>query len=223
VQAKAIAGICIGVAIAVISGLVIYYSVLPPNILISEINIDSFEDEKRIKIVDLGRVSVSDSFSYYSKNGGQYYLNFDNSFSIISDKSVSVSYTDKGKTYQENLFVPAGIYKTIQVFANPGTSINGEMQIRGGSGNDVNFNIQTTECKQRVDFSFTLLNSGHVNGDATVMLISGEKYYWSNNYVLKPEEKISRSDSVTLANCNHDLRLIISEQENTDYFGSLFK
>ena len=43
----------------------------------------------------------------------------------------------------------------IPVSSEPGSKVQGNMQIRGGSGNDVNFNIKTNECKRNVDFSFT--------------------------------------------------------------------
>lgn len=220
---NAIAAIGIGIVILVIAGAIFYYSILPPNILISEIKIDSFDNNRLITVLDLGRVSGLQSFSYESKDGGQYTLYFDNSFSIISDKSVSVEYNDNGKFYQDDLLVPAGIYKTITVSAEPESKVSGNMQIHGGSGNDVNFNIKTNECKRKVDFSFSLTNSGPVSGDATVQLVLGGKNYWSNNYVLNPDEKITRSESVTIPKCDSTPKVVLSDQKNAGYFSAFFR
>ena len=217
-----IVGLGVGLGILAVAGVFLYFNALPPNILISEIDIDPIKNEQFVTVQNLGRVYSSDSFNYYSKDGGTYFLIFSNSFSVFSDKSVSVSYTDKGKSYQKNLYVPAGYSEEIEVFVYPKQSVSGQMQIRGGSGDDVNFRIVTEECTQRVSFSFALFNAGQVNGDATVKLLAGDSEYWSSNYVLAANEKITRSDSVTIPNCK-DLKLVISEQKSTGYLSSLFK
>lgn len=216
----AIIGASVVIVLVIIGGLVFYMSALPPNIIISDINIDPILNERVVAVIDERRVSISDSFSYYSKNGGTYNLIFDNTISVFSNKSVDVSYTDKGKQYNKKFLVPSGTRHSIEVFAYPNSSISGQMQVSGGSGSDIDFVITTKECTQKVKFSFSLFNSGHVAGDVTVKLLAGDKSYWSNNYVLKSDEKISRSDSETIPNCK-DLKIVISEQKSTDYIRSL--
>lgn len=195
---------------------------LPPNILLSDVNITPAKDERVVRVLDEGRVSHSGTFSYTSKDGGSYDLIFSNTFSTFSSKYVGVAYTDKGKSYEESFTVPPGLYKAISVFAYPGQTINVNLVAQGGSGDDVNFFITTIECKQNVKFTFTLFNAGSIDGDVTVKLLADDKGFWSNNYILKSNEKITKSRSVLIPNCN-DLRLIISEQKSTGYFGSSFK
>jgi len=134
-----------------------------------------------------------------------------------------VSYTDKGTPYQESFSIPAGEYERISVYAYPGKTINGNFQVSGGSGNDVNFFITTIDCKQNVKFSFTLFNSGHVDGNVIVKLLADNQQFWSNNYIVEVEEKVTKNSSVLIPNCNEDLEIIISEQKSANYFGSFLE
>ena len=64
------------VAIAVSAGVFAYTSLLPPNILLSDVNITTRNDTKEVTVIDQGRVSNSGSFNYTSKDGGLYELIF---------------------------------------------------------------------------------------------------------------------------------------------------
>lgn len=69
----------------------------------SENDIDFFvQNPKGITIIDLGRISQGDSFEFTAEENGSYVLNFENDFSTISSKVITL-------TFKTSLIPIAGI------------------------------------------------------------------------------------------------------------------
>jgi flagellar basal body-associated protein FliL len=152
-------------------GYYLYQGSLQPNIQVVNLQFGSAQTNPQTSTVqDQGRVSGSGSFSYTASVGGLAYLEFDNSFSTFSSKSVSVEYSVAGVQSSQSFTIGAGSANTIGVSLNGGQTVSGTFTASGGSGNDVDFSIVLTTCSQTIPFTANLVNSGGANGYAVISL-----------------------------------------------------
>jgi hypothetical protein len=208
------------VVVVVVVGVVGYYAYensFQPNIQATDIQPGTPTTYPQTTIAQSeSLVSVSGSFSYTATANGAAYLVFDNSFSFISSKSVTVSYTIAGQGSSSQSFnVPAGSAYTLQIPLNEGQSVSGTFSVSGGSGNDVNFEIEQYTCSQSVPFSLVLVNSGNSNGYATLVLQteSGVQVF-TNVYYVMAGQQLPVSGSAAIADCaTHTLSPTISVQK----------
>ncbi len=196
------------------AGIQIYRASLQPNIQATNINIPrGIADPRTSTVSDAGRVVNSWTFDYTTSLPGTYTLVWDNSFSVFTSKSVSVTYTASGSTHGQSFTVQPG--NTEQLMFNLGTGIRiyGNFAVFGGS-NDVNFYITAQTCTQTVNFSFTLVNSGASNGYATVQFMVDGQAAWTNRYYVTQGQQVGENGSVALSDCSgHVENLVVSQQE----------
>ncbi len=214
--------IVVGAVIAVIAtatyygGSQIYQSSLRPNIQTTSVAIGaSSTHPQTTRVLDDGRVANQGSFDYTTTLPGTYSLYFDNSFSIISDKSVSVSYATGSTSDSKSFSVSPGAAQYIYFNLDQNARITGTFTVSGGSGNDVNFYITAATCTQTIPFSFTLVNPGQADGFANVhLLVDGNQANWSNRYFVAHGQQVPESGSVTLNECSmHTLSVVVDSQE----------
>jgi hypothetical protein len=106
-------GIVIIVAALVVAGgyggTRIYQDSLQPNIQATAVNIGTpSTSPSSSTAVNDGRVTSPGSFDYTTSLPGTYALVWDNSFSVFTSKSVSVSYTVSGSTHTQSFTVQPG-------------------------------------------------------------------------------------------------------------------
>lgn len=195
--------IAIGSSIAGVSIVaIIFYSLtILPNISVSDVTVSSIPNEQFVTVLDYGRVPNYSNFYYKPEVVGTYSLVFSNDFSVFSTKYVETKYKDNGKFYTQSFQVPAGAHKIIPVYAGSGQVISGDFSVSGGSGNDVDFYIGTVTCTQTVTFSFTLINTGPVNGRVEVALEADGHPIWSNNYFIEKNTQVRKDGKVTINDC----------------------
>jgi len=213
----------IGIAIIIVALVVaggyggnrIYQDSLQPNIQATAVNIGTPSmNPSSSTPVDDGRVTSPGSFDYTASLPGTYALVWDNSFSVFTSKSVSVTYTVSGSTHSQSFTVQPSHSSELSFNLGTGDRIFGNFAVSGGS-NDVNFYINAQTCSETVSFSFTLVNPGNSNGFATVQLLEGGKdTTWSNRYYVPQGGQVQGSGTVTLPDCaSHILSVNISTQE----------
>jgi hypothetical protein len=165
-------------------------------------------------VQDQGLVSSSGTFSYTASLKGSYYLTFDNSFSIFSSKSLSVSYSVAGKQYDTGVSLRPGDTKNIFVALDSGGQVSGSFTVSGGSGNDVNFYVVGNTCTEVVSFASTLVNSGPVSGYASVAYQSDGSSIWTNKYFVPAGQQVPISGSASLSDCgNHNFTAVVTAQQ----------
>ncbi len=212
-------GIVIIVAALVVAGgyggTRIYQDSLQPNIQATAVNIGTpSTSPSSSTAVDDGRVTSPGSFDYTTSLPGTYALVWDNSFSVFTSKSVSVSYTVSGSTHTQSFTVQPGTSQELSFSLGTGDRIYGNFAVSGGS-NDVNFYITAQTCTETVSFSFTLVNPGNANGFATARLLEdGKDTTWSNRYYVPQGGQTQGAGTVTFPDCSsHILSVSISTQE----------
>ncbi len=203
------------IAVGSFAGTRIYQASLQPNIQATAISIGTPTTDPRFgNAVNDGRVTNSVSFDYTTSLPGTYVLVWDNSFSIFTSKSVSVTYMVSGSTHTQSFTVQPGHSEQLSFNLGTGDRIYGNFAVSGGS-NDVNFYITAQTCIQTVGFSFILVNPGNANGFATVRLTEdGQDTTWSNRYLVPQSGNVQGSGTVTLPDCgSHILNVVVSSQE----------
>ncbi len=213
--AGAIIGIILLVILGGIGGTVIYRTSQQPNIQATAINIGSpITDPRFGNVVNDGRVVNSASFDYTTSLPGTYSLVWDNSFSVFTSKSVSVTYTVSGSTHTQSFTVQPGHSEELSFNLGVQDRIYGNFAVSGGS-NDVNFHITAQTCTQTVSFSFTLVNPGNANGFATARLTEdGHDAPWSNRYYVPQGGQVQGGGTITLPDCgSHIFNVVVSTQE----------
>lgn len=203
------------VALGSIGGTVIYRAAQQPNIQVTEVNVPQGTAHPRSStVVDKGTVVNSGTFDYTTTLPGTYALIFDNSFSIFSSKSVSVTYTVAGTSDAKSFVVNPGNVERLSFDLSAGQRLSGSFAVSGGSGNDVVFSITARTCTQTVSFSFTLVNSGSANGYATVQFQVDGQTMWTNRYFVAEGQQLPKTGSVDLSDCNgHIYNVVISLTE----------
>ena len=203
------------VVLVAVGGVAAYYLLQQPNIQLTALNVGQPAQSPVSQTVqNQGRVSGSASFSYTASLTGSYYLTFDNSFSLVSSKYVSLNYSVAGKQYSTAVSLSAGQTKDVFVGLNAGGQVSGSFSTSGGSGNDVNFYVVGNTCSETVSFSFTLVNSGPVNGYATVSFRSDGSSIWTNKYFVSAGQQLPVSGSVSLSDCgNHVFSALVTAQQ----------
>jgi hypothetical protein len=193
----------------------IYQASLQPNIQATAVNIGTPTAYPSTSTpVDQGRVTSPGSFDYTASVPGTYTLIWDNSFSVFTSKSVSVTYTVSGSSHSQSFTVQPGHSEQLSFDLVAGDRVYGNFAVSGGS-NDVNFYITAHTCTQTVSFSFTLVNPGNANGFATVRLTEdGRDTSWANRYYVPQGGQVQGSGTVSLPDCSsHTLRVVVSIQE----------
>jgi hypothetical protein len=200
-----------------LGGTVIYQAAQQPNIQATSVNIpQATSNPQSSTVVNGGMVANSGTFDYTTTLPGKYVLVFDNSFSVFSSKSVSVSYTAAGTSGTKSFVVSAGNSETISFTLTTGQRLYGSFTVSGGSGNDVDFYVTAQTCTQTVNFSFTLVNSGSANGYATVRFQSDGTSIWSNRYYVAQGQQLPESGNVVLPDCSgHAYNIVVSQTEKT--------
>jgi hypothetical protein len=200
-----------------IGGTVIYQAAQQPNIQATSINIPQATTSPHSStVVNEGTVANSGTFDYTTTLPGTYVLVFDNSFSVFSSKSVSVSYTAAGESGTKSFVVSAGNIQTLSFTLTTGERLYGSFSISGGSGNDIDFYVTAQTCTQTVNFSFTLVNSGSANGYATVHFQSDGTSVWSNRYYVAQGQQLPENGSVVLSDCSgHVYNIVVSQTQKT--------
>lgn len=128
-----------------------YQALQQPNIQLTALNIGQpAQTPLTQQVQNQGRVSGTASFSYTASLKGSYYLTFDNSFSILSSKYVSINYSVAGKGYSTAVSLSAGETKDVLVGLGIDGQVSGSFSASGGSGNDVNFYIVGQTCSEGV-------------------------------------------------------------------------
>jgi len=201
-------------AAGIIIAIILYSLTILPNISVSDITVSSIPHEEFVTVLDYDRVSNYRSFYYDPEVTGTYNLVFSNDFSFISTKYVETKYSDKGKFYTQSFQVPPGTHKIIPVYASSGQVISGDFSVSGGSGNDVDFYIGTVTCSQTVTFSFSLINTGPVDGRTEITLESDGQPIWSNNYFIEKNTQVRKDGRVTINDCyEHEYFVAINKIE----------
>jgi hypothetical protein len=206
------------VVLAAVGGVEGYYylqSKQQPSIQVTNVNFGTASTNPQSSTpVNQGRVSGSGSFSYTADAIGTYVMAFDNSFSVISSKSVAFSYSINGKSTSTTFTVPAGQAQYVTVNLNKGDTLSGQYSITGGSGNDVNFWITGSTCTANVPFSFVLVNSGSASGYVTVGIQSNGQTLWSNKYYISKGQQATESGSLSLPTCSTpQLTVVVLSQQ----------
>jgi len=161
--------------------------------------------------VNDGRVTSPGSFDYTTSLPGTYTLVWDNIFSVITSKSVSVTYTVSGSTHSQSFTVQPGHNYELSFNLGNGDRVYGNFAVSGGS-NDVNFYITAQTCTETVSFSFTLVNPGSANGFATARLLEdGKDTTWSNRYYVPQGGQVQGSGTITFR-----LRVAYPKREHFD-------
>jgi hypothetical protein len=213
----------IGIAIIIVAlvvaggygGTRVYQASFQPNIQATAVSIGAPSTNPSSSTpVDNGRVTSPGSFDYTTNLPGTYALVWDNSFSVFTSKSISVTYTVSGSTHSQSFTVQPGHYSELSFDLGTGDRIYGNFAISGGS-NDVNFYITAQTCTETVGFTFTLVNPGNANGFATARLLEdGKDTSWSNRYYVPQGGQAQGSGTITLPDCaSHILSVSISTQE----------
>ncbi|OLD15059.1 MAG: hypothetical protein AUI97_00255 [Crenarchaeota archaeon 13_1_40CM_3_52_17] len=192
----------------------IYQDSLQPNVQATAVNIGTpSTSPSSSNAVNDGRVTSPGSFDYTTSLPGTYTLVWDNIFSVITSKSVSVTYTVSGSTHSHSFTVQPGHNYELSFNLGNGDRVYGNFAVSGGS-NDVNFYITAQTCTETVSFSFTLVNPGSANGFATARLLEdGKDTTWSNRYYVPQSGQVQGSGTITLSDCaSHILSVSISTQ-----------
>lgn len=206
------------VILVIVSGVgyYLYEASQQPNIQATNLQVGTaVTNPQTTTVQNQGRVSNSGSFSYSPPVNLEVYLVFDNSFSIISSKSVSLSYSVSGSSNSKSFSVGAGQISTIQVPINGGQTISGTFSVSGGSGNDIDFSVQQYTCSQTVPFSVTLVNSGKASGYVVLTLHTetGAQVF-SNKYYVTLGQQLPISGQANIGDCaSHTLSSTISQQQ----------
>jgi hypothetical protein len=195
--------ILIIVVIIVAVGYFAYNASQQPNIQVTNLQLGSPQTSPQTSpIQNQGRVATSGSFSYTTTVNGVVYLEFDNSFSTVTTKQVSISYAAAGASQSGSFSVSAGQVYTVQVPLNNGQSVSGTFTVSGGSGNDIDFYIDQYTCSQTVSFSLVLVNSGSANGYATVVLTTDNGIQaYNNKYFVQQGQQEPVSGSAVIPDC----------------------
>ena len=194
----------------------IYQDSLQPNVQATAINIGTpTTDPVSSTPVDQGRVTSPGAFDYTTSLVGTYDLVWDNSFSVFTSKSVSVSYTVSASSTKSTSFtVQPGRVEELSFDLGTGDRIYGTFAVSGGS-NDVNFYIISHTCSQTVSFSFTLVNPGNANGFGTARLTEdGHNTDWSNRYYVPQGGQAQGSGTITFPDCSsHILNVVVTQEK----------
>jgi len=205
------------VVLFVIIVAVVYYAYdasQQPNIQVTNLQLgSSITFPQTTTVQNEARISTSGSFSYTAATNGAANLVFDNGFSFVSAKQVSVSYTAAGSSSSKSFSVPAGQAYTLQIPLNDGQSVSGTFTVAGGSGNDIGFSIDQYTCSQTLPFSFVLVNSGSANGYGTVILTTDNGIQaFSNKYFVQQGQQEPISESASIPDCSaHTLTPSVSQ------------
>jgi hypothetical protein len=207
--------IAIVIILAGVGGYYAYTNSQQPNIQATNIQIAQPQQSPQSSVVvDQGQVPNGASFNYITDLPGSYVMVFDNSFSILSSKSVSLSFSTGGSVNQQSFQVPAGQTKSVSVALLHGQLLNGSFQVSGGSGNDIDFYIQGNTCSQTVSFTFTLVNVGNANGLASVGFQSDGSQPWANRYFVAQGQQSAESGSAIIQDCNsHVYSVVVAQQQ----------
>jgi hypothetical protein len=201
--------------VGAVGGFYAYTSSQQPNIQVTDFVVGSPSTNPQYSTVqDQGRVSGDGSFSYTSTGNGAVILVFDNSFSIISSKSVSISYSVAGGAGQTaSLSVSPGDVQEESIPTTTGQSVTGTFSVLGGSGNDIDFSIQQYTCTQTVPVSFVLVNSGSANGYATVAITTENgAQVFQNRFYVTVGQQLPENGQATISDCaSHTLTPVVSQ------------
>jgi len=210
-----IIAVIIVAVVVIITGYFVYQNSLQPNIQVTDVHSVRYTHPTTTTWLDLGRVRNDGHFNDMSVDlGGDYVLVFDNSFSLFSDKYISLQYTTHWPDYQSRSFyVTAGQTKNLTVHVNEGQQLGGDFTVSGGSGNDINFHILANTCSETVLFTCTLVNSGNADGYAEVVFAADGTAVWSNKYYVRQNTSLPINGSITINDCDdHTFNIVIQRQ-----------
>lgn len=211
----------IGLAVAAIAVYLalpfVHQNTLQPNYQITDLLFsEPRQDTTQITDLQQARVANSSSFNYVAERSGDYSLVFSNTFSLVSDKQVSLSYSIDGDRTARTITVPAPSKVSIPIKTQSGQTIEGSFTISGGSGNDVDFFIMHKECSQTIISSFNLVNAGKGNGTAFVTMKADGQTIASNQYYLTSNQQVTKTMKATIADCDsHSYTMMVEKQTRT--------
>lgn len=201
------------VVLASVAGYYLYLNSQQPNIQVTNINIaQPVQNPQSAIVLNQGRVSSESSFNYVATLPGSYMMTFDNSFSLLSSKSVVLSYSTGGPSNNQSFTVAATQVHSVSAELSQGRLLNGSFQVYGGTGNDINFYIVGNTCNESVAFSFVLVNSGSANGYANVSFQSDGNSLWTNRYYVQTGQQPAENGTATLTDCNsHTFNVVVTQ------------
>jgi len=201
--------------VASIGGYFLYTDSQQPDIQITNANIaHPVQSPQSTDVFNQGRVSSYSSFDYVADLPGSYVMTFDNTFSLFSSKTVTLSYSANGPVNQQTFTVGTSQSYVVSVNLAAGHLLNGSFQVSGGSGNDIDFYIVGNTCTESVNFSFVLVNSGSANGYVNVSFQSDGNSIWSNRYYVQMGQQSTENGSAALTDCNtHTFNLVVTQQQ----------
>lgn len=190
-----------------------------PNIQPTSFQFQTVNDPKVARVVNQGLVREFSSFDYAAQVPGKYMLVFTNPAPILSSKTVSLSYAagEQSKSISIELKFSTPNPALIEVDLSKGQRLQGNFRVTS-VGLDINagvdFEILGSICSQAVSFKFELVNSGEVDGYATIgLLVDGVSSEWSNKYFVKQGEILEESGAVILDDCQkHTYKIVNIEQ-----------
>jgi len=157
------------------------------------------------------------TFDFPLTQPGIYSLVFDNRFSLgPSPTKISLSYTAGEKSVNLTMYLPAGAWWGISEDLLVNQRLDGQFTLSGGSPNDIHFSVTAQTCIHTVGFSFTLVNSGTANGNATVHLQGQGTSYWEHAYFVAQGQNLPESGYVFLPDCTaHNYNVNVTSVEKT--------
>ncbi len=157
------------------------------------------------------------TFQFVTTQLGAYFFNFDNSFSVgPSPTKISVSYSIGDKSNNETLYMCPGCRLSMGYDVSANQIIAIQFTTSGGSPNDIHFYITVQTCTHTVDFSFTLINNGTANGNATVQLQGDGTSYWQHAYSVAQGQNLPESGNAFPPDCiAHNYNVNVTAVEKT--------
>ena len=223
---KVVAGLSTGVLVVIIllavlfagmRGGLIHPPSQEPKVQAVDINIlQNIEKSPPETIFDDPRTSNL-TFQFVTTQLGAYFFNFDNSFSVgPSPTKISVSYSIGDKSNNETLYMCSGCRLSMGYDVSANQVIAIQFTISGGSPNDIRFYITVQTCTHTVDFSFTLVNNGTANGNATVQLQGDGISYWQRAYSVAQGQNLPESGNAFPPDCiSHNYNVNVTAVEKT--------
>jgi uncharacterized protein (UPF0333 family) len=168
-----------------------------------------------VYIVSPTRISSSYSYNFKTTIDGSYTFYFDNGFSTFSSKTVHITYstTNPVTNYDNTFTLPAGKVNFWYATFGIGQQVTISITVTGGSGNDVDFHLNTATHSRKPTFKTTLVNAGTADGFAEVAFYVDGISAWTNKYFIKKGESQTVSGSCTVNdNLDHTYNFVVVKQ-----------
>jgi len=220
-----VAGLSTGILVAVILAVVLFAGMRggpirpgsqQPKVQATDVSIlQNIEKSPQEPVYNAPRVSNNATFDFPVTQPGIYSLVFDNRFSLgPSPTKISLSYTAGEKSVNLTMYLPAGAWWGISEDLLVNQRLDGQFTLSGGSPNDIHFSVTAQTCIHTVGFSFTLVNSGTANGNATVHLQGQGTSYWEHAYFVAQGQNLPESGYVFLPDCTaHNYNVNVTSVE----------